>query len=350
MARRAGKKEKINTKGKSSVSLAAEQIPSVNSGKSSDGVPYVKLLAFIVVVLAFLYGPALFKKQTAVFQAPSKFFMVKKVAQFSGNDIQSGPFFANDIVAVNQHQLAITDNLGAQVILCDFKGKLIHKWGKNGSGAKEFNEPSGITTDHKGHLFVLDTLNGAIKTFDLEGKPEGSMSLTSFGYFSTPRRLGWDGKNYLITNAADARLARLSPKGELLGTWGEKGMGKGGLWGASKAIFDGKSRYYIGDSNLKDSRVRVYDGSGTVVQEIKTGVPSDGLALDSKGRLFVVSYGDTAKVFDPNGNWLGCLADEDQPNVPLNLLTGIDILSDGTILTCGANTITIYRLDDEKEK
>jgi sugar lactone lactonase YvrE len=106
----------------------------------------------------------------------------------------------------------------------------------------------------------------------------------------------------------------------------------------------------MGDLNLKDSRVVVYDGSGAVVREIKTGVPSDGLALDSQGRLYVASYGDNAKVFDANGSWLGCLSDEAQANVPLNLIAGIDILSDGTILTCGGNTVTIYRLADEKEK
>ncbi len=347
MVRRIDKKEKLRQKAGVKVSLPVESARPAEAAGGS-GTTW-KILAVIAVVLAFLYGPSLFQKN-AVFQPPSKFFLVREVAQFTGDDIQGSPFFANDIVAVGPHEFALTDNLGAQVLLCDFKGKLIRKWGKNGSGAKEFREPSGIATDGKGRLFVLDTINGALKFFDLDGTSRGSINLSQYGAFSTPRRLGWGGNNILVTNAADARLYRLSLKGQLLAPWGEKGAGKGGLWGASKALVDSKGRYYMGESNAKDSRVRVYDPTGTVVQEIKTGVSADSLGLDSLGRLFVVSYGDNAKVFDQGGNWLGCLADEARPTAPLNQIAGIDILPDGLILTCGGNVITLYQLIDEKGK
>jgi hypothetical protein len=343
--------KKVNRqKNKGQSSPAEVSMTPSHSGKPDTGLPFWKLLAIIGVILAFIYGPSLFKGGVAGIQPEAKYFLVKKVAQFTGDQTQGKPFFANDIVAVNSQQLAITDNLNGQVLIYDFKGKLIRKWGKNGSGPREFREPSGITTDGKGHLYVLDTMNSEIKTFDPAGSLIHSLKLNNNAYFSTPRRIGWGGNTILVVNTADARLARLSPAGELASPWGEKGAGKGGLWGASKPIWDGKDHFYMGDLNMKDSLVRVYDGSGKVIQEIKTGVPSDALALDSKGRLFVGSYGEPAKVFDPNGNWLGYLADEAESTVLLNQITGIDVLSNGFILTCGGNVITIYKLIDEKEK
>jgi hypothetical protein len=142
----------------------------------------------------------------------------------------------------------------------------------------------------------------------------------------------------------------LTLSGKLLDFWGEKLEAKGGLWGASKAIPDGKGHYYLGHSQQKDSLVRIFDGSGNVVQQIKTGVSADSLALDSQGRLFVVSYGDYAKVYDPKGSWLGYLVDEAQPAAILNLIGGICILPDGMILTCGGNIVTLYRMGEEKQK
>lgn len=346
MVRRAAKKGKKN---KIEVPVVQKSSAAPGPAAGSGGFSPAKLLLVIAAVLAFLYGPGLFKKR-AVFQPPAKYFLVKQVAQFSGDDLQGAPFFANDIAAVGPDELAITDNLGAQVLLCDFKGKLIRKWGKNGGGPKEFREPSGVATDGKGRLFVLDTVNGAIKLFNLSGKAFGVISLDHDASFSTPRRLSFGGDNLLVTNANDARLIRVSPKGKVLSVWGEKGAGQGGIWGASKAILDKKGRYYTGDMNGKDSRVRVFDATGNVVQEIKTGVPPDSLGLDSQGRLFAASYGDNARVFDANGVWLGFLADDARPLETLNQIAGIDILPNGLILTCGGNVITIYKLIEDQGK
>jgi DNA-binding beta-propeller fold protein YncE len=313
------------------------------SPKDSGGISFKKFFILILIVLGALYVPSFLKNS---FQAKPNDFLLKKVAQFKVNPDKGKTFFVTSVAAVAPGELAVTDCPGDQVLIYDFQGNLIRKWGKKGAGPTDLNEPSGIVTDRKGNLYVLDTWNGAVKVFDLKGNMERILDLAHFGFFYGPRQIGWGGNSFLVPNPSNFRLARISPAGELQGLWqGEEVVGK-----ASAAIGDGRGRYYVGDTNLKKSRVRVLDESGKVLQTIKTGVAASGLALDSKGRLFVGCYGDSSRVFDADGKLLGVLTDEDEIGKPLNLFYGIDITADDMILTCAGEMVTIYKVSGEKAK
>ncbi len=304
------------------------------------GISFWKFFVLVLIILGVLYGPGFFKNG---FQTTPTYFKLKKVTDFKLNPHPEKTFFATDVAVIGPNELAITDQPGGQVLIYDFKGKLIHAWGKVGKGPKEFNEPSGVTSDHKGHFFVMDTWNGAVKEFDIKGNLIKVLDLAHFGNFYGPRQVKWDGDALLIPNPANLSLGRLSLEDELLNVWHDDQVGK-----VSSAIGDGKGHYYLGDSNLKKSRVQVLDGSGKLVQSIKTGIPATCMALDSKGRLFVGSYGDVAKVFDKNGNLLGCLVDEAQPTATLGQWMGVDIAPDDLIVTGGANYVTIYKVSEDK--
>src|SRR5579863_5279927 len=107
MAGRAVKKGKTRLKNKGKDPLAVVSIAPSGSGKPSEGVPFSKILVVIALILAFLYGPSFFKLFKNGVQPTPKYFLVKKVAEFSGNDIQGKPFFVNDIAAVSPHELAV---------------------------------------------------------------------------------------------------------------------------------------------------------------------------------------------------------------------------------------------------
>ncbi len=301
----------------------------------------------LLLILGFLYGPEIFKTGMKIksLEPKPKYFLLKKIIQFTGTKTQGKPMFANDIVIVGPDSLAITDNLGNQVLVYDFEGNLIRNWGKGGGGPLEFKEPSGIATDRNGHVFILDTWNSAIKTFNLDGKLLKSLNLTKYGYFFGPRRIGWGGDAFLVSNAANNSLSRLAPSGELLSAWNDKKT----MAGVSAAINDGKGLYYVGANEGTKSRVQVFDVSGKILRTILTEVEDSDLALDSKGKLFVACYGDPSKVFDPSGNPLGFLVDEDQMEKPLNQIMGIDIAPDDRVVTCGGDTVTIYRMVGAKE-
>ncbi len=321
--------------------MKESSLPQAAGVKKSGGLSFGWFLAAVLVILGVLYGPGLFKNG---FRSKPRYFVVRQVLQFSGTETLGKPIFANDIVAAGPDELAITDNLNSQVLLFDFKGKLIRKWGKAGTKPLEFREPSSIATDRKGDLFVLDTWNSAVKEFDLNGKLLNSLDLTHFGFFYGPRRVGWGGDSLLVSNAANNRLARISLKGELINVWeGQKEMG-----GVSSAIMDGKGLYYVSAQDAQNNRVQVFDENGKMLRAIKTESPVEDLALDSKGRLFAGGYGNPSNVYGPDGKWLGSLVDEAHMEKAIDQIMGIDIVANDRIITCGGDFVTLYEIVGEK--
>jgi hypothetical protein len=299
-----------------------------------------KFILLVLLVLAVLYGPGLFKNG---FQSTPTYFKLRKVTDFKINPNPEKTFFATDVVAIGTDELAVTDQPGGQVLIYDLKGNLVRLWGKIGKGPKQFSEPSGITSDRNGHLFVMDTWNGAIKEFDVKGKLLKVLDLSRFGNFYGPRQVRWGGDSLLIPNPANSILGRLSLSDELLNVWHGDDIGK-----VISAIGDGKGHYYVGDSNEKKSRVQVIDETGKPIQTIKSGIPASTMALDSKGRLFVSCYGEATRVFDKTGNLLGNVVDEAQPTGVLGQWMGMDITPDGLIIGCAGDLVSIYRVAEDK--
>lgn len=345
MARRVSKKTSTSRKPVSTPAPIQTLDGGLDNKKSSGG-SFLKIFAAVILLLLILDGFNFFKNG---FQFKKKFFSVKKIAQFTGTETTGRGFSTNAVVVVAPNELAVADNNANQILLYDFKGQLIRKWGKRGNGPMEFSEPSGITTDRKGHLFVLDTWNAAIKGFDLNGKLIQKIDLNHFQSFYGPRKIGWGGNCFLVADAANSRLVRLSLTGDLLSIWRGTGTGKGQFESVSSSITDGQGNFYICDGG-KNSRIQVFNEDGDVVRIIKVGVPPDDLAMDSKGRIFVGSYGNPAKVFEKDGKYLGLLSDVDAPEQPIVGIQGIDIDQNGIIVTCGGDTITLYQMVDQKEK
>ena len=343
MARRSAKKSTSSSRSAGPKTRSASSNPS---GPVGGGISFAKFFVLILVILGVMYGPSLFKNGVTVSlpQRTTDYFLLKKVAQFNVNPVPGRTFFVTDVAGVAPNLLALTDSPGGQVLEYDFKGKFIRKWGKSGDGPKNFHEPSGITTDHKGKMYVLDTWNGAVKVFDVTGKMFKTIDLTHFGFFYGPRRIGWGGDSLLIPNGSNARLPRLSLTGELLSLW----EGKDVVGVVSDAITDGKGHFYVTDDTPKKGCVRVFDESGKNIQTIRTGGAPTAMAFDSKGRLYVAGeYGPS--VYDTDGKLLGVLAEESEVGKSLSYV-GIDIVANDTILTCGGDLVTIYKIAPPKEK
>jgi len=47
----------------------------------------------------------------------------------------------------------------------DSNGNFVTKWGSEGGGHGEFNEPGGIAVDSSGFIYVADTNNNRIQKF-----------------------------------------------------------------------------------------------------------------------------------------------------------------------------------------
>lgn len=308
----------------------------------------------ILAVLGILYGPNLFKGGVPINKSISlpvlalkhDYLLVKKIAEFPINPAPGKTFYATDVAAIGPNLMAVADSPGNQILIYDFKGNLIRKWGKMGTGPKDLHEPSGLATDHKGTLYVMDTWNGAVKVFDQYGKLKKVLDLARFGFFYGPRRVGWGGGSLLVPNPSNNRLARLSLGGELLNVWEDKdNVGQ-----LSSAVGDGKGHFYVAGTANNKNHILELDESGKVTQTLSSGNSASELVLGPKGRLFAGGYGIASRVFDSNGSLLGELADEAAPEKPLDTVYGIDVAEDGTILTCLGETAALYRFSKDKEK
>ncbi len=61
--------------------------------------------------------------------------------------------------------LYITDSGNHRVQTFDKNGTFIAKWGSKGDGDGQFSKPESIAVDHVGHVYVADTTNNNVQMF-----------------------------------------------------------------------------------------------------------------------------------------------------------------------------------------
>lgn len=200
------------------------------------------------------------------------------------------------------------------------EGKLVREWGKQGKGDGEFNQPGGIVLVGDGTLLVADQCNHRIQRFSLEGKflgkwGEHGKDPGQFGApdaagsrFAGPHFLARDSKGRLYTTEGVAgRVQQFSPEGKPLASWGDKGDQPGGFgglktpygkgtFGPIAVMIDRHDRVWV--SSLND-RVQAFTPEGKFLLSIGgTGkepgqfARPHGMAVDSKGRLYVADAGN----------------------------------------------------------
>jgi hypothetical protein len=133
-------------------------------------------------------------------------------------------------IATASNLLAVVDSQAHAVFVFDLRGKFQFKFGERGTGQGQFNFPTHIAHDGRGHWLVTDSLNCRIQIFDLSGKfvsEFGSNGDTS-GHFSRPKGVAADSFGHIyVADAVFANFQIFDPAGRLLLSLGERGAGPG---------------------------------------------------------------------------------------------------------------------------
>lgn len=119
------------------------------------------------------------------------------------------------------------DSQQHRVVVLNKAGELVQTIGRRGTGEGEFNLPTQIALDSKGHIYVLDAGNFRIQVFTPEGKYERSWGQVgrNFGDLARPRGLAVDGEgNVYVTDAAFRNFQVFNAAGELLMSIGGEGL------------------------------------------------------------------------------------------------------------------------------
>src|SRR5262249_28137800 len=136
-------------------------------------------------------------------------------------------------------------------------GKIAKRWGRNGTGPGEFDQPHTLAMDSRGRLFVGDRNNNRIQIFDQEGK-----FLDEWKQFSRPSGIFIDKQDVIyVTDSESESVSR-----------NHDGWKRGIRIGSAK---DGSVKYFIPDP--------VEHATGTSAAE--------GVAADDQGNVYGAEVG-----------------------------------------------------------
>src|SRR5262249_15247123 len=129
-----------------------------------------------------------------------------------------------DVAVARSGEFYVSDGYGnSRVVKFSKDGKYLKEWGRNGTGAGEFNLPHAICLDSKGRVLVGDRENNRVQVFDADGKfiAQWKESGAPYGLFLTGQ-----GKLFVADGRANG-VRMLDDQGKAMAKWGEKGMGAG---------------------------------------------------------------------------------------------------------------------------
>ena len=95
------------------------------------------------------------------------------------------------------------------------------------------------------------------------------------GYFRQVTDIAWDraGNGYISDGYINSRIAKVSPDGVWLGSWGTPGDGPGQFSTPHSIATDANDNVYVADRGNR--RIQVFDHDGTFLRQITVDVPFD---------------------------------------------------------------------------
>lgn len=229
-----------------------------------------------------------------------------------------------DIVLDGNNQIYVVDAGGHQILSFDMNGLLMTRFGQKGSGPSEFYYPYSIDMDSRGNIFISDLGNDRIQRFDAHGTYQGGLHFTTgnmrldhFGDISVTRAHG--DFNYAIDNTEiftdDYNIQVLSQKAENKYSLSRKVDYKNdqmNIKGNEVYLdFDGSDNMvvvytyrnliekydpdgcttWVKKQMLNFSSTMPQDGENqsNTFQEVQMNKCHAGVAVDNKGRIWVVT-------------------------------------------------------------
>ena len=189
----------------------------------------------------------------------------------------------------------VSDNTNYRIQVFTKEGTPLSMIGEKGTGKGQFQFPYGLTADSKGRLMVADMYNGNISVFDQEGK-----FVEYFGekqginkVLQAPSDIEYVNDKLYVADVDKNRVFVFDNKGKLL-----QELGKDKEIYAPNGVTVNKESGNVYVVDTGNTRGLVYDKNGKLLGQFN-GSPGNngqaqltnprGIAIDSKGRTFVVS-------------------------------------------------------------
>ncbi|MBI4961648.1 MAG: hypothetical protein HY913_00070 [Desulfomonile tiedjei] len=196
--------------------------------------------------------------------------------------------------------------------------EFLFKWGSQGTGNGQFNNPKAIAVDATGNVYVADSSNNRIQKFDSAGVFIASWGSTGLGngQFRDPRGIAVDawGKVY-VADTGNHRIQKFDSNGVFQTRWGgdytgfSYGDGNGLFYNPVGIAVDASGNVYVADFTNK--RIQKFDSNGVFITKWTRGsnpFSPVGIAVDASGNVYVMEANRGIQKFDSNGVFLATFA------------------------------------------
>lgn len=238
----------------------------------------------------------------------------------------------------------------------------LFSWGSYGEEKGQFNEPTGITVDSEGFVYVADTQNNRIQKFDKNGKffqcwGEYGKANAQLGF---PTGMATDSQGFLyVVEELNHRFQKFDVKGSFIFSHGMKGSRNGQFISPSGIAIDLQGFIYVSDKG--NNRIQKYtlsgaftkwkteslDRAGLMLQVISLSRPSD-ITVDTPGNVYVLDTGNNRVLkFDKNGNFLLFWGGYGQKESQFSSPEGITVDSQGFVYVADTDNHRVQIFDSE---
>lgn len=240
----------------------------------------------------------------------------------------------SDVAVAANGRVYVVDGGNHRLVIYDALGGLVTAVGRHGAGSEQFAEPLGVTVDRHGLVYVADAGNHRIQVLDGEGKFLRALPLLDGDKPVRPADVAVSelSGNLFVTGNNTHRVLKLSPQGEVLGSWGGEGVAQGQFrYPATLAVREGM----VAVVDVLNTRVQIFDEDGRYQYQLgEWGVlPGQlfrpkGIAIDQAGRYYISdSYMEVVQVFDSGYQLLHVLGQGGKPYrfvSPVGLAVSLD--------------------------
>ena len=156
-------------------------------------------------------------------------------------------------VAVSGDRVYATD--AYQVVVFTLEGEFVTQWGKPGTGPGDLDRPNGIAVSEDGQtVYVSDSNHGRVTAFGPDGEVRWQVGTIAEGMdddsdrpLQLPRGLCVESDgSILVTDAFSFEVVRISPEGEILARFGDRGV-DAGQWNFANDVAPFRSFALVAD-------------------------------------------------------------------------------------------------------
>jgi len=262
----------------------------------------------------------------------------------------------SDLALAPNGDIYLVDGVNNRIMVLDGQGRLKLVFGTKGENKGEFNYPLGIDISRDGKVFIADTGNHRIQSFDLMGN-----FLQMFTVKTGPGEKPADPvdvmvsklNNYLYVSDNDNHKIKVfDQNGNLKFQWGKFGEGPGEFRYPGILATNEFNQIFVVD--VLNTRVQIFDPFGKYFDEIGSwGVfpgklfRPKGVVIDKKNRVFVSdSYLGIIQVYTGLGRFLGAVCEN---NKKRQFITPVGMVMDNKhnrlkVVEMRANKVSILKI------